>query len=245
MGTYTGANAVDMVRRYIKMVPLSASNVDVLLVDRIHSLMWCAWPWRWSQASLTAIPLVDGQQDYSLASGDATALLRLLHVRIVRTDVTPDEFRELDVCEHLSPELTCKGGINQIRKIAYIPALSKVRLELAASVPTGSTLNIQGEYQTNPTKITALATALVWPDCYFDVFCDGLLWKCYQFADDPRAGTAQIVKGGNVVYTGQMGVFYGGLARMIETEDYSGTPLIFPQNPLGAQGGGVDMFGPF
>lgn len=245
MATYTAQNAIDLVRRFIKQIPLSDSSVDIMLCDRVNSVMWTAWPWRWSQASLTAIPLVDSQQDYALNSGDATALLRLLHARIARTDLTPDEFREIDVAEHLSPELTRKGGINQIRKIAYVPALAKLRLDLAAAVPTGTTLAIQGEYQTNPTKITALATTLVWPDQYFDVFTEGLLWKAYQFADDSRAGTAQMVKGGRVVYTGQMGVFFGALQRMIETEDYSGTPLIFPQVPLGASSGGIDLFGPY
>src|SRR6266496_3362332 len=109
-----------MVRKFIKDIPLSGSSVDIMLCDRVNRQIWTSWPWKWSISALTAITCVDGTQDYSMSAGNQTSFYRLLNAQIVRTDTTPDEWRELDIAEKLSQELTLKGGIDQIRKIAVM-----------------------------------------------------------------------------------------------------------------------------
>jgi hypothetical protein len=249
--TYTYQNAIDLVRKFIKDVPLSTSSVDIMLCDRVNSVTFGAYPWRWTLASLTAITLVDGQQDYSLAAADATTaaggVWQLVRTRVRRTDTTPDEWRELEIRSFLPPELTRTGGLETLKLVSYDEASSKVRLDLAASVPTGVTLQLEGEFKKNPTKIAALSQkphevggTSAFPDQYFDVIVEGLLWKAYQYCDDSRAGSIVYVKGTSQ-YTGQLGVFHDALMWMARQEDQGyGTDLIFPTEPLGAssyQGG--------
>lgn len=241
MGTYTAQNAVDLVSKYVKSIPLT--DVSLALCDQTNSIIHLAYPWRWTVKELTAISLVNDQQDYSIST--VTDFQRLLRLKLRRTDITPNEVRELKLVEYLSPELSQKGGLETIRRAAIYEYGPKIRLERAVYLPTGVTIQITGEYQFQPTKLTSLGTALLPPDQYFSVFTEGLLWRVYKYADDDRAGSIQVVKNGGIVYTGQMGVFYALLQQMKESEDMaSGEPTVFPDEPLGDVGyGGFGLFG--
>lgn len=235
--TYTAQNAVDLVRKFIKDVPLSGSSVDILLCDSVNSLIHTAYPWRWTLANLTPIALVDETQDYALAAAQvytaAGGFYRLITARLNRTDTTPDEARELDVVEYLSPELARKGGIHTITQICWLQQDAKLRLEAAAGIAAGVTINIEGIFQVHPTKISALSATFAFPDQYFPVFVAGLKWAALDYVDDPRAGSVALVRGIRQ-YTGQLGVFHDMLLAMKEAEDFgSGRPLIFPGTPLG------------
>lgn len=243
--TYTYQNAIDLVRKFIKDVPLATSSVDIMLCDRVNSVTFGAYPWRWTLASFTAITLVDGTQDYALAAADLTSasggVWQIVRGRLRRTDTTPDEWRELGVRSFLAPELTRKGGLDSIKLVAYDEASNKLRFDLAAAVPTGVVLQFEGEFKKNPTKIAALSQKAhevggvsTFPDQYFDVIVEGLLWKAYQYTDDSRAGSIVHIKG-VTQYTGQLGVFHDALMWMAQQEDQGyGSDLMFPTEPLGA-----------
>lgn len=234
--TYTPQRAINLVQRFVHGVPLADVQADIC--DEINSLIWTAYPWPWSIAALTPISLTDGTQDYTINSGDGTNLLRLLRVRIVRTDTTPNEFRELMLTDNLSPELTWKLGIETNRLVGFFNSTNTLRLGAAASVGTNQTLQLQGEYQQLPTRITdaQMNTAFPFPDWMYNVFVDGLKWKIYQLSDDPRAGSFRFVKNGSMqkTYDGQGGLFWESLSQAARTVDLSrGDDQTFPDNPLG------------
>ncbi len=218
--TYTQAICVGM--------PVSA--IQVVAADQVNSIMWNAYPWRWAMKSLTAIPLVDGTQDYTFAPAD---YMRIIFARIAQTNTDPDEYDELNVVKFIAPDLVKNAFRQGLQQIAYLPQSQKLRLSRAAAVPTGNTYEIQGEYQFIPTKITSTGATLPFPDQYNSVFCDGLLWKFYQLAKDDRAGTLQVTKSGAVAYTGQMGIFNEGILAMRDAEDWGAGDNVFPDSPLG------------
>lgn len=233
-GTYTSQDALDLAKQYNHKVPQDV--VAAFVCDTVNTMIWTRFPWPWTLASLTAITCVDGTQDYSISNADFFRLSVFQQPRIVRTDLTPVEYRELNVKKHLGVELTMKGGLETIRNISYEPEISKLRLDYAASVPSGTTLQIQGPYQQKPTKITSstLTVALTQPDHYFQVFFEGVRWKLYELADDPRAGVMSIDDEQNRKYTGQLGIFMNSLADMAAAEDLSdGEDNIYPSTPLG------------
>lgn len=231
MPAYTTQNAIDYCKPLVKNVPTVSALQDVA-VDTAHTRVYTHRMWRWTLAALTAIPLVDGTQDYTIANND---FYRLKTARITRTDLTPDENIELDRVEFLAPDLTVHSFVNS-RLIAYEPVSTKLRLEWATSVPTGVTAAINGEYQKNPTKLTVGSANLFMPDTYFHVFVEWLLYNLYRFSDDNRAGTVQVVNGRRV-YTGQLGIAMDALNAMAEAEDLAdGDPLIFPAEPLISRG---------
>jgi hypothetical protein len=214
------------------------STIQVAAADQINAIIWNAYPWRWSQKAITPISLVDGTQDYSFAPSD---LFRLVQIRLVDTLANPHVYDELTVLRNLYPDLTKASFRGGLKNAAYVPATSKVRLNQAAAVPTGNTYEIQGEYQYQPTKITATSATFPFPDQYFMVFNAGLLWQFFMLSKDDRAGNVQFTKNG-AVYTGQMGVFFDALMAMREAEDWGAGDTIFPADPLGISGAGRSSF---
>jgi hypothetical protein len=229
--TYTPNDAVTLVRNFIRNAPLAA--LDHEIVDLIHSTIWTHYPWKWVQASLTAITCVDGTQDYTIDAGD-TDVRKVLRVRLVRTSDTPDTYIDLDRRDWLAPDLMATGA-GGMSLFAEEPVTGKIRLERAISLGTGETVQIQGEYWKDPIKITnsELGDAFAFPDQFYSVFVEGLKWQAYAFLDDSRAGSVQTQKNGGTVYTGQLGVFRTMLDDMAMAEDYANHGGEFPASPIG------------
>lgn len=231
--TYSPQDAITLVQNFVHGVPVTA--VQSNLCDMINSMIWIHYPWPWTIASLTPIPLVAGTQDYTPSNTD---ILRPLKMRTARTDITPNEFRELDLLANLAPDRTWTGGLDTLRAVGWYPSLNFFRYDVTVNIGVGQTMQLQGEYQKRPTKITdaTLATPFVFPDQYFHVFVEGLKWKIYQLADDPRAGGLQKDNRGNVTATGQYGIFLAGLDVMARTEDLgAGDEFAFPSRSLGVK----------
>lgn len=234
-GSYCPQDALNLVQQFAHGIPLKGL-IGSYTCDMINSMMWTFYPWAWTIASFTPIVCVQGQQDYAVA--DQT-VMRPLKIRLVRTDVTPNEFRELELKANLSPELTRLGGLETIRSCGYFASGPVIRLSNATSIGTTQVLQIQGEFQSVVARITDsnLTSPFLFPDRYFNVFVEGLKWKIYQLADDPRAGTAQYSKNGSMMrqYTNQLGLFQESLLQMARTEDLQqGDEFMFPEDGLGA-----------
>lgn len=231
--TYTPQQAISLVTQFVHGAPIT--GVEANLCDMVNSYIWLYYPWSWTLTQLTPIPLVDGVQDYTPVN---TNIGRFTRVRLVRTDVTPNEARELAMLADLGVELTRKGGIDSNTSFGYFAGLNIIRLMLAASVGQGQTIQIQGEFVAAPTRITdaTMNTVFAFPDQYFNAFVEGLKWKIYQLTDDPRAGGVQVVKNGKFeqVFTGQFGMFIQCLNYAARNEDMSrGDQFQYPESGMG------------
>ena len=239
MQTYTWANALAVTAPYVKSIP--TTTVDAVVCDQLNSFIWKAFPWRWAVFSLTSatseLSLVDGTQDYAIGTTTGGGFYQLLRARITRTDVSPNIVRDKDIVQWLPPNLETKGSVDTVQAFATLSQnlTTKIRMDCAASVPSGTTYQIDGEYWAQPVKITLTASTIVYPDQYFNVAVEGLKWKYYSLGDDKRAGAMQVDSSGRKTYTGQMGVFMAELQSMIDDEDYGeGFQQRFPGNTLGA-----------
>lgn len=240
MAAYQWADAVTYVKPFVKSIP--TLPLDVTACDTLNALIWRFWFWKWTITSLTAIPAVNGTQDYSVSNAD---FYRLWRARLTRTDITPNTVREKDVLGFLSPNVEQLMSMDSIQAVSYIDAISKIRLDAAASVPTGTTWQIDGDYQKKPTKITSTASDIPFADLYFDVALEGLKWKYYQLADDQRAGSQQTDGHGHTAYTGQLGIFMNLLDSMARAEGAGyGDSQRFPSESLGVgRGRNPGLFG--
>lgn len=230
--TYTPNDAITVCGGIIRQMSIPSPQA-VILLDQTHSAFWTAKPdWKWTMATLTAIALVNGTQDYSVSNLD---VLRWSGTyRLTRTDVTPDTSTPVDIVEWLEPDLVA-GAVEGMRSMCWVSATSKLRLERAASVPTGSTYQIEGDYQKTPTKIvySNINTAFAFPDHYFDAFCEGYTYKLFKYTNDQRAGSIVVTKAGQRQYTGQLAVFMQKLQEAMESEDYgNGQAQRFPAEPF-------------
>lgn len=227
--TYQWSDIVTLVKPYVSGIP--TSTLDAFVCDQLNSQIWRAGFWGWSLANLTAITLTDTTQDYVIANAD---FYRLFRARLTRTDITPNESSEKDIIQFLPPNLNSSGGLYSIKAVSYM-GTTTARLDSAASVPSGVTMFLRGEYQTVPTKITTTAMTIVFPDHYVDCATEGLKWKYYLLAKDPRAGGITInAKTGDRQMTGQYATFMTLLKEMKEAEDLGqGAEQRFPDDPIG------------
>lgn len=238
--TYRWQDSIDVAAKLSKNIPVS--SIDARICDMVNGVIWKKYPWQRSRTNIAAglIPLADDDQDFSAPPN----IYRLLKCRIVRTDTTPDEIQELDVQNDLDPDLV-KRSYRDIRVASLQADIGQIRLESAVSVPTGTTLEIQGEYQLNPIKVTSLAQDLWFDDTFLEVPVEGLMYWRYKLSDDARAGNLQIVDGGRTVYTGQLGIFHSAIDQMWKAEEYGNVEQFFPDTPLGVgrSSGGTGIFG--
>lgn len=211
------ADALDFVKELCKGMPLE--RIDVRLLDDANKMMWMASPWRWTLGVLTPITVVAGQTDYNVLSAPAL-------VYPVKAYLTNGQtIRPLEI----EPVLPATPGIKgQTNKIAYIPPIAPattgvVRLNPPmTSINAGETWTINVWYKKPSPTITRsnfnTAGVLEFDDEYFWVYMDGVLYRAYYYADDPRAGAATMQSNGALSYSGQLGIFHAGLQQMREME---------------------------
>ena len=223
--TYKWSDLTAQVDRLIKGVPM---NNWPLYCDLISSDMFTVYPWRDAQQNIAdgLIPLVDGQQDYSVPNN----IYRLTKASIVRTDVSPIDQFELDVQTDVD-ESALLVAPRSIRAISL--QVGALRLDSSVSVPAGQTYELRGEFQINSPKISNLTDWMWFQDQYAHVAFAGLLYWGYKMSDDSRAGTAQSSKAGSI-YTGQLGEYKAALQRMREDEEYGPTETYYPAESMGA-----------
>lgn len=221
---------------------LNVASIDETICDLVSSEAFRKYPWFLSQQNIAPgiLPLVNTQQDYSAPVN----IYRLLTARLVRTDVSPDEHRELDVEQSLDVDLVSRSPYS-IRAIAHQPETGGLRLESAVQITSGTVWEIQGTYQIHHQKVTSLGGGLWFHDEHFMVAVEGVLYWMYRLADDSRAGSAVIdPKSGRTNYSGQLAVFHSEIDKMWAGEELQGVESYVPEDPLGV---GCDFYseGPF
>jgi len=230
--TYTYQNVYDQAVLFSRNVTIPSAQ-QILLADMVNNEIWVyPFPWRWTLSNLTAISLVDDTQDYTVGDSDFFVLTKAW---LTRTDLTPDEYHMLDIVDFLPTQLSVKQQFRIHRSIAYqkVAGNDRLRLEYAAEIPSGVTVQIDGEYKQTPTKITALSQVIPFDDRYLQVAVNGLVYYIYRLDNDPRAGDMRIDKSGDRVYTGAFGTYMNSLWAMASAEDaYARTQ--FPSESFGA-----------
>ena len=242
--SYTPQDALDFAKSFVHGIPID--SIGPQAVDQANSVIWRAAFWRWTIKALTPFSLSNGVQDYSNKIPSDFYRWRLL--QLVRTDVSPNQFRELNQKEYIGVELSRLGSIDTITSFCNQPELSGIRFELPPSISGTLTLQCQAQYQYEPTKIDSgqILTAFAFPDQYFNVIADGTLWRLYALSDDPRAGTVTTDNFGRKQYSGKLAEFMASLDNMKQAENTGyGETSFFPQDPLGGYTRGVNpgLFG--
>jgi hypothetical protein len=239
--SHTWQQLFDLARkRFAKGVPLNDSSEQLLITNLVSGEIWRSFPWR---ISLDDIPsgstaLVDGTQDYD----PPTNIFRLTKASIVRTDVTPNDHRELNVAGDLSVDLR-KRSPYQIQAVSHQPAAGKIRLDSAVQIASGTTWELRGEFQTNHAAITTLATAVWFDDQFSEVALEGYLYHFYKLADDPRAGGIVKVEHGKAQFSGQYAAFRAQIDMMAAAEEYGGEHTLAPADGSIGSDAGISIPG--
>lgn len=227
---------------------IATSGIDTMACDWIDSIFWnWQYPWRWATAFFTPINLADSQQDFAVTD---TNVMEPLSGRIVRTDTTTVDPKDVGFSKWIEPSATggSKVQFPNFSTVAYLDIAdsNKIRMPAMLSIPSGQTLQFQGEYKKNHTKLTATSGPIVFPDHHINTFISGLIWVYYKFTKDKRQGTLQIVEG-RAVYTGAFGEFMDSLINAAQIEDFGKSETRFPDEALGANSNNavISIYGAF
>lgn len=206
------------------------NSITPQICDFISNDMYIEYPWKDTISTIApaTLPLIDGRQDYD----SPINIYRLTKASIVRRDVTPNESWELDIVDDNAVNLI-PLGYQGIKSCSQQQASGTLRLDCAVCVPSGVTLEIQGEYQLNPVKIVDLNQDMWFKDQYAQVALEGLMYWVYKLSDDARAGTAQATGGGQMGFNGQLGIYKAALSRMKSAEDWGASNSLYPESTMG------------
>jgi len=210
-------SAFDFAKTMIKKMPLQ--DIKIRVLDSINKIIWMAAPWRWTIGSLTALNLAASTQDYAIT-------LPADFLYAVRSYITDGAkpTRELSIESALPTAVVLVG---QPTRISFTGAggsgNARVSPKVPADHPASPTQQIITLYKKTSPLITsgnaATGGVLVMDDEWWWVYEAGVLWLAYLYADDARAGGAQVdPMSGRVQYTGQRGTFEGALIQMKERE---------------------------
>jgi hypothetical protein len=229
--SYSWQDLINVGSAYAKGIPLARVNAQIC--DFVSSDMYIEYPWKETVTTTSTapalIPLVDGQQDYSVT---APNISRILSVSLWNTSTTPSTVRDLDLVDDLSVDLVPKA-FEMIRAVALQKGTGLLRLDSAVRVPIGMLMDLRYDYQLDPTKVVSLNQDCWFHDKYAFVALEGLLYYVYKLSDDNRAGSVTTDGEGRQTYTGQLAGWKAALNRMKMAEDYGTTDAVFPGEPMG------------
>lgn len=210
------ADAFNYVKRYIKNMPLDQVLPQIL--DSVNKHMWMSAPWRWTVGTFPNITLASSTQDYTASL--PSDFLFLLDA--YETDQAGNIPRVYTIEPWLNPG-GLQGQPSSIAIVSGSPGGSgTVRLyPQPGSIPAN--VIILSRYKKQAPTITpsnmTTAGVLVMDDEWFDAYISGVLYYGYLFADDQRAGSAQIdSNSGKIVYSGQRGEWEANIEFMRQRE---------------------------
>lgn len=218
--TYTAKNALDYAKRFIAGSPLDDVDIEVRILNQASNRMHMAANWHWTLGALTDATVINDQDDYTIATFPAD-FLQLAKSELWFADGTVEPLRIVGLLETND---NISGGP---KRVSYFnDGSDKVRL---FPTPTGYASGKEPVIvQTYKKKNTVLvsgslttATDLLFPDEWFWVFEEFVLYKAYDFTRDPRAGGVTYVKSPNGIqtqYTGKLGEALAGINEMLEIE---------------------------
>ena len=228
--SYQWQDLINVGSSYGKGIPLSKVNAQIC--DFVSQDMYVEYPWKQTITNTASgtIPLIDSKQDYPAV---APNIMRPLKAWIRRTDVLPNETRDLSIVRDLGVDLYPRS-YNAISQVSLQQSIGMFRLNSAVNMPSGIQVELQLDYQIDPIKVTDLGQTIWFQDSFAVVALEGLLYWVYKLADDTRAGSASTDAYNRITgYTGQIGTYKGALGRMKAAEDFGFTDSVFPSEAMG------------
>lgn len=218
--TFTPQLAVDYAAQMIKSMPIN--TVGSLVCQQASNFIWTAAPWRWTIGTLSPITMVAGNQEHSIVSAptDFLCLEQCYEADSI-------SLRAIKPVSSLPPSATMTRLPNYVAISSITNATpATIRFEaLYPSIQATKTPKFWAWYKKIAPILSAdLNTpgALIMDDDYYQVYTEWVLYYAYRYADDQRAGGAQIsvTPDGKkqTVYTGQLGVARAALEELRQDE---------------------------
>lgn len=199
--TYAPNDALTFAKRFVKGTLVDASTVGPQICDAAARMLWMAAPWSWTVGVLPIATLAADTQTYNVT--DPTDLLRLEWAGWSRAN---DRMEELAIVSVVPTDT----AYNQPPKKIAISAITGGNVTLKLwPCPASIEGRIFTLYKKVMTKIVTgniSSAVLVFPDEFFHVYEEAVLYWAFKFSQDVRAGEAVWKPDGSFQFTGQLAV---------------------------------------
>lgn len=206
MPLYTPLTTFNWIKVMIK--GMTIDNIMPNILDDANKLLWMAAPWRWTLGVIDAVAVpANPAGDISIGTLPADFLYAYKVWTVSTSDSgTP---RELQIVGALSDDISVVGQATQVQIIGTAGGAGTARLyPQPTNVPSGTKLYIIYKKLAPVIDKANEGTpgVLLMPDEYTPVYNMGCLYYAYLYADDQRAGAAQI-QDSRITYSGVLGTF--------------------------------------
>lgn len=220
--------ALENAKHFVKQVPIDRVT-DLIIANSLQRL-WTFAPWSFSVASGTSITLEQarGSYDYPYPLDWFYAL----RAELVTSDLSN---RPLTIVSHIQADdgmvgnptkiaFTGPGGLVRPVQISPVPAV------LSADPPRINVVykKVLEDYRGE----NAHTLAVPFPDTWFWVFEELVLYYAYKYTDDRRQGDVTM-QGDKSSKNGQLAAAYEGLVEMVKREPLV---LLTEKNPKDVEG---------
>lgn len=210
-------DALDYAKEMVRGVPLDRGNLGAQICDIVYGIMWTAASWSWSVGVL--------EQNLSSGISTYTVTLPSDYLYPVKARLLIDGTRKAAV-EPLSIEASLKEAgfpADKPHRVMIDTAAGKIVLYPdVPTIPQNEYWKLQVLYKKKRTIITTTnltqPSTLAFPDEWWYVFAQGVLWQAMLYTNNPSKGSSQTTNEMKEAYTGQMGVFFTLLNAMKEAE---------------------------
>jgi hypothetical protein len=213
MSTRLPIEALEMARLYIKKIPLDGLGVGEAIIRRAMARMWMAAPFSWTIGAGVSFNLVEGVGLYTAVTYPTDWGYALKADYVVGDSLT--QTRDLTIVGRIEDDDGQEGQPSKIYYSGPQGLESTVRISPIPQAFDG-TPRVTSLYKRTCPVYTGAAihnTVIPFPDDWFYVFEDIVLYEAYKFADDSRAGEA-VIAGDQPKFNGQMAVFQASLGEM-------------------------------
>jgi hypothetical protein len=206
---YTVGKALTYAKKFIKDQPIDGTDVGVQTLDMASKFFWMYAPWRWTIGNMSPVQITGNAVDYTVA--EPADFLYLQQAWLPEGD----KFTPLDIVPMLpaDPKQTGKPS-----KVMFVQGATD-KYRLFPQPPAGGDKWLLAIYKKAHTEITATSDTPGFPDEWFPIYQEIVLYYAYKFADDQRAGSSTIMANGQTQHSGQWGKVISMLEAMKGRED--------------------------
>lgn len=219
--TYHPIDAIKYAKAFIKGMPIDRPETALSILNAAHIYIWKYASWVWTVGTMDTFSVASDTQDYTVnIPSDFTYAFGATLVDSDSGKMSP--YVELEVVSHLPTDVGLVGTPKKVAFSGTAGLVGTARISPKPGTNIGGTSYVVSQYKRTPTLYTPqtiFTGTMPFDDVYFDVFSEGVLWRAYKFADDRRAGEANIdPKTGKWAFSGQRAEFETGLQLMVERE---------------------------
>lgn len=215
MSTRYPIEALNTARFFVKRVPIDQVGVGENIVRRALSRMWVAAPFTWTIGSNTSFNLAEGQFEYQLTY--PVDYSYAVNANLILSDNLAQ--RPLQIVSSLEAD---EGFVGQPSKIYYrgapgVEDIVRVSPKPLDIVGTPRVTSLYKRQSPTYTRAQLYNVVVPFPDDWYWVFEEAVLYEAYRYSDDNRAGDTK-VQGDQAVYSGQIAAAMAGINEMKQRE---------------------------